>query len=335
MFCAHAAAELPEARPESEFRAGCLQELSVPASGMRPVPGAPAEPEALRGMPGRLSPALGEPYDPSIALNFSYDRTQTPLNTLVVAGVPTVLTSTTALQARFAQAFTSGTSVSVSFNNQKQRSSQQFLRFNPAFVSSFSLTITQQLLNGAGFDVNRRFLTVAESGRKITTEAVRQQVMTTLSQAETLYWDLVSARDNVLVAEKSLQVAQQLYEDNREREEAGALSKIEVFTAASEVSARRRDLIAARTVYDLRETELKNTLTRDVAKVVASVRVEPTDPLPDPHAESVPAASGHAGPRTREPAGAPSGGSQPSQPGRGDPIHRRPPQAEPGAFRNG
>ncbi len=227
-------------------------------------------------------------FDPSIALNFSYDRTESPLNTLVVAGVPTVLTSTTALQARFAQAFTSGTSVSVSLNNQKQTSSQQFLRFNPAIVSSFSLIVTQQLLNGAGFDVNRRFLTIAERGKKITTEAVRQQVMTTLSQAETLYWDLVAARDNVLVSEKSLQVAEQLYEDNREREAAGALSKIEVFTAASEASARRRDLIAARTVFELRETDLKTAVTRDVARIVESVRVEPTDSLPDPRTQPVP-----------------------------------------------
>ena len=52
-------------------------------------------------------------YDPSLALNLSFDRTTSPLNTLVVAGVPSVTTSTTALQARFAQAFTTGTSVSV------------------------------------------------------------------------------------------------------------------------------------------------------------------------------------------------------------------------------
>ncbi len=243
------------------------------------------------GITGSARQVVARPrgtFDPSIALNWSYDRTQSPLNTLVVAGVPTVLTSTTALQARFAQAFTSGTSVTVSFNNQKQTSSQQFLRFNPAVVSSFSLIVTQQLLNGAGFDVNRRFLTIAERGKEITTQAVRQQVMTTLSQAETLYWDLVAARDNVLVAEKSLQVAEQLHEDNREREAIGALSKIEVFTAASEVYARRRDLIAARTVFELRETDLKASLTRDVARIAASVRVEPTDSLPDPRTQPLP-----------------------------------------------
>jgi outer membrane protein TolC len=227
-------------------------------------------------------------YDPSLALNFSYDRTTSPLNTLVVAGVPAVRTSTTALQARFAQAFTTGTSVSVSFNNQRQVSTQEFLRFNPSDVSSFSLVVTQQLLNGFGRNVNRRFLTVAEAGERIARESIRLQVSTSLAETEAMYWDLVAARENVRVAERALAVSEQFLQDNREREAIGTVSGIEVLTAASEASARRRDLIAAQTVYDRREADLKNALTRDVSKILSSVRLEPVDPLPDPSRESVP-----------------------------------------------
>ncbi|MFB3903544.1 MAG: TolC family protein [Acidobacteriota bacterium] len=221
-------------------------------------------------------------YDPSIALNFSVDKTTSPLNTVVVAGLPSVETSTTALQARFAQAFTTGTSVSVSFNNQRQNSTQRFLRFNPSVVSTFSLVVTQQLMNGFGRGVNRRFLTVAERGKRISAEAARQQVMTTLSQAESLYWDLVAARDNVEVARQALAVAEQLLRDNTIREELGAISRMEVFTAASEVAARRRDLIAAQAVFDSREADLKNLLTRDFAKASESIRIDPIDSLPEP-----------------------------------------------------
>jgi len=237
------------------------------------------------GITGNARQVVARPrgsYDPSIALNFSVDKNTSPLNTLVVAGLPSVETSTTAIQARFAQAFTTGTSVSVSFNNQRQNSTQRFLRFNPAVVSAFSLTVTQQLMNGYGREVGGRFLEVAERGKRISAEATRQQVMTTLSQAESLYWDLVAARDNVRVAQQALSVAQQLLEDNTAREELGALSKMEVFTAASEAAARRRDLIAAQAVFDSREADLKSLLTRDFAKVFQSVRLDPTDSLPDP-----------------------------------------------------
>jgi outer membrane protein TolC len=227
-------------------------------------------------------------YDPSLALNFSVDRTTSPLNTLVVAGVPTVTTSTTALQARYAQAFTAGTTISVSFNNQRQSSTQRFLRYNPAFVSSFSFIVTQQLLNGFGFDVNRRFLTVAENGRKIARELLRQQVLETLSGVESIYWDLVAARENVRVTENALAVARQMYEDNREREAAGALAGIDVVTAASEVSSRQRDLIAAQTVMQQREADLKASLTRRMTDAVESARIEPGDELPDPQADVIP-----------------------------------------------
>ncbi len=227
-------------------------------------------------------------YDPSVAFSFSVDKNASPLNTLVVAGLPSVETSTTALQARFAQAFTTGTSVTVSFNNQRQKSTQKFLRFNPSVVSAFSLTVTQQLMNGYGKEVNGRFLTVAERGKRIAAEAARQEVMTTLSQAESLYWDLVAARDDVRVAQEALAVAQQLLEDNTAREEMGALSKMEVFTAASEAAARRRDLVATQAVFDLREADLKALLTRDFARVFESVRLDPVDSLPDPVMENPP-----------------------------------------------
>ena len=103
--------------------------------------------------------------------------------------------------------------------------------------------------------------------------------MTTLSEAESAYWDLVAARDNVRVAQQALAVAQQLLEDNTAREEMGALSKMEVFTAASEAAARRRDLVAAQAVFDLREADLKALLTRDFDKVFESIRLDPVDTL--------------------------------------------------------
>jgi outer membrane protein len=227
-------------------------------------------------------------YDPSIAVNFSLDKTSSPLNTLVVAGVPEVGTRTTALQARYAQAFTSGTSVSISFNNQRQSSSQLFLRFNPAVVSSFSLVVTQQLLNGFGREVNRRYITVAENSRTIAREELRRQTIVTLAEAESLYWELVAARENVRVAERALAVARQLHEDNRKREEIGTISGIEVVTAASEVSARQRDLVAAQAVFEMRNAELLSMLSRQPGGTTGTVRIEASDPLPDPAASPLP-----------------------------------------------
>lgn len=221
-------------------------------------------------------------FDPSIILNFSIDHTASPLNTIRVSGIPNVITSTTALQTRYVQAFTTGTSISISFNNQRQGSNQEFLRFNPSFISSFSFSFTQQLLNGFGWAVNRRFLDVANNGRQIAEETFRLQVNTTLAQARSLYWDLVAARDDVRAAEKSLAVARQLYEDNKARLEIGTVAGIDVVTTESEVAARTRDLVIAQTSFQMSQEQIKTVLSRELDPALASAAIEATDPLPDP-----------------------------------------------------
>ena len=133
-------------------------------------------------------------FDPSLRVSFSLDRTPSPLNTLVVAGVPQVTTHTAAASVSYSQAFPSGTSISASFGFQRQSSTQLHLLYDPAFTPGLTFTVAQQLLNGFGFKVNRALITVAENERAIERESFREQVITTLASAENAYWDLISAR---------------------------------------------------------------------------------------------------------------------------------------------
>jgi outer membrane protein TolC len=227
-------------------------------------------------------------YDPSFSIGFNVDRTTSPLNSVVVSGLPKVTTNSTALQTRFSQAFTSGSSLSVSFNNMRQESTQRFLRFNPDFVSRLSISLTQNLLSGFGRDVGRRFLEVAKNETEIVKEVVRLQVNTTLAQAQSTYWDLVAARENVRVVEQSLAVAQQLRDDNKTREEIGTVSGLDVVTAESEVASRLRDLASAKAALQMREVDLKSIMSRNLAGLLQSMQIEPTDSLPDPKDGDIP-----------------------------------------------
>jgi outer membrane protein TolC len=227
-------------------------------------------------------------YDPSLAIGFSLDRTTSPLNSVIVSGLPQVQTSSTALLARYSQAFTTGSGISVSFNNMRQNSSQLNFLYNPNFTSQLSISFTQQLLNGFGFDVGRRFLEVAKNETEIMNEIVRLQVNTTLAQAQNNYWDLVAARENVRVAEESLEVARRLYQNNQQKEEIGSASGLDVITANSELAARERDLAGAQAAMQMREVELKNVISKDLAAILDSNQIEPADPLPDPKDSDIP-----------------------------------------------
>src|ERR1041385_6824164 len=61
-------------------------------------------------------------FDPSINFNFSLDRTYSPLNTLQVAGVPKVATTSTAFSGSYAQLFPTGTSFFYSLDGIRQNS---------------------------------------------------------------------------------------------------------------------------------------------------------------------------------------------------------------------
>ncbi len=227
-------------------------------------------------------------YDPSITIGFSIDRTTTPLNTIVVSGLPEVSTASTALLARYSQAFTTGSSFSIGFNNMRQSSTQRFLLYNPSFVSQLSLSFTQQLLSGFGRAVGKRFHEVAKNEETIMKETVRLQVNTTLAQAQITYWDLVAARENVRVAEQSLEVAQHLFENNKIKEEIGAASGLDIVTAESEVATRQRDLVTARAVLQMREVDLKNVISKNLAELLSSIQIEATDALPEPKDGDIP-----------------------------------------------
>jgi outer membrane protein TolC len=227
-------------------------------------------------------------YDPSLSLGFSMDRTDSPLNSIIVSGLPDVVSNTTAFQARFSQAFTTGSSLSVTFNNMRQNSTQTRLLYNPDFVSQFSISLTQNLLSGFGRTIGRRFLEVAKIETKIMQENVRLQVNTTLAQAQSTYWDLVAARDNVRLAERSLAVARKFLEDTKTKEELGNASGLDIITADAEVAARQRDCATAEAALQMREVDLKNMISKNLADLLNSIQIEPTDALPDPKDSDTP-----------------------------------------------
>ncbi len=66
-------------------------------------------------------------FDPTLNVNFSYDRVTSPLNSKVVSGIYNVTGQTTAFTTSYAQLFSLGTSFSLTLNGQRQSSTQQNL----------------------------------------------------------------------------------------------------------------------------------------------------------------------------------------------------------------
>ena len=227
-------------------------------------------------------------FDPSLSINFSFDRAVSPLNTTVVAGLPTVVTDSTAASAQYAQLLPDGTSYFATLSVIRQLTTQQHLQFNPAFISRFTSGFNQPLLNGRGLIPNMRFVYVAQNNLKTSEQIFRLQVANTIVQVEDAYWDLASLSQAVHVAEESLAAANALYENNRQRLDAGVAAQLDVVTSQAQVSASQRDLIVAQTNLKIGEAQLKNMLSKKVDAQLDSAEVVITDRLPEPQESDIP-----------------------------------------------
>lgn len=243
---------------------------------------------SISGLQRSLSLQPRGAYDPALIFNVSWDRTASPLNTLIVAGSPVVSTNTAFYQFGWQQAFTTGTSFSVQVSNQRQYSTQQALIYDPDVITRMSVNFIQELTNGFGLTVNRRFEIVARNDIKIARNWFLQQVNTTVAQAEDSYWDLVSAQEQIAATQEALQAAQKLYEDNKIREQAGTLAPVDVVAAQAQVASAQRDLIVAQTNFQQQELALKMFFSKEISDALGDARIVATDALPSPQESDVP-----------------------------------------------
>jgi outer membrane protein TolC len=219
-------------------------------------------------------------YDPSITGSIGAEHQTSPLANLQIYGVPLLQLNTGQANLTYSQAFATGTSFSVEFNNSRQTTNSPFFNLSPVLTSMYRVTIQQQLLAGFGFGPNLRYLRIANNNRKISDIAFKDQVITTVTQIENIYWDLVNAYEQAQVSEQSLAFAQQSFDTAKKQLQLESIPAMEVMRAEAEVSRRDQDLTVARTTLQLQELLIKNALTKSLDDpVLEAMPVIPTDRL--------------------------------------------------------
>ncbi len=242
----------------------------------------------ITGGGGAVSVGAAGAFDPSVSFGFSYDHVTSPLNSLVVSGIPTTVSEATSLSFSYAQAFTNGASYSVSFSGLRQGTTQQNTLFNPDVTSRLSIGFNQPLLNSRGYLPNMRFMFVARTNLGTAMEVFRQQVITSVATMENSYWDLAAFQLNVQVAQNSLTVSKALLEENRKQEEIGTMSQLDVVTAESQVAAANRDLILAQTALEQQVTTVKQLISKKDDAALDAATIVVTDQMPLPRESDLP-----------------------------------------------
>ena len=148
--------------------------------------------------------------------------------------------------------------------------------------------------------MNGRNIRVQKNNMKATDLQFKQQVITTVTAALNLYWDLVSFNQDVKAREQEVATAEQLLKNNQEQVRIGTLAEIEVTRAQSQLYAARQDLVISQTNLLQQETVLKNALSRAgvATSDLADVHIIPLDIITIP-AEDEPASDRTNWSRTR------------------------------------
>ena len=219
-------------------------------------------------------------FDPAITASVGAEHQTSPQASLQIYGVPSLQLNTGQANVSYSQAFATGTSFSVQFNNNSQTNNSPFYNLSPTLTSMYQFSFQQQLLAGFGFGPNLRYLRIANNNKRISDIAFKDQVIVTVTQIENIYWDLVNAYEQTQVSEQSLAFAQQSLDTAKKQLQLDSIPEMDVMRAEAEVSKRDQDLTVARTTLQLQELLIKNALTRRLDDpVLEAVPVVPTDRL--------------------------------------------------------
>jgi outer membrane protein len=213
--------------------------------------------------------------DPVISSNIELQRQRTPQTSTFS---PSSTTNSDSYNFTYNQGFATGTTLQVGFNNSRITSDSPFSDYSPQLGSSFTATVTQPLLQGAGIFVNKRYIYQAMNNRRITDSTFRQQILYTVNQVENIYWGLVNAYEDVQAKERALEQTTKVSADNRKQLEIGTMAPLDVLNADQSVASDKQALINSQSALNFQQQIIKQAIARnlnDPALVAAAVI--PTD----------------------------------------------------------
>jgi outer membrane protein len=266
-----------------------LSGVSVNTNGA-PAGGGVGGVSAGGGVITQLGPSLLS-FDPSFFGYANFQHATSPFSNTVLVGTNALVTDVKTFEAQYSQNWSTGTTLALTFASTYNKVTSNDYSLNPFTNGDLDLYVTQNLLQGFGKAVNGRNIRVQKNNMKATDLQFKQQVVTTVTAALNLYWDLVSFDQDLKARQEEVATAQQLLDNNQQQVRIGTLAEIEVTRAQSQLYTAKQDLVVSETNLLQQETVLKNALSRTgiATSDLADVHVVPLDTITIPAKDELPA----------------------------------------------
>lgn len=158
---------------------------------------------------------------------------------------------------------------------------------NPAVGPYMYVYVRQPLLQGFGTRLNNRIIRIGTINTTASRERFRSQLLDLCAGVLNLYWDLVSARDEVQVRQRALEITQKFYDDTKYEISVGAIGAFELTRAEAEVATRRQAVVISQEAVDQRAIALKQVLTHTEDPALEEAQIFPLDPIEVPETDDL------------------------------------------------
>jgi len=223
------------------------------------------------------------PFDPLLTSGFSDSRTKSPTSTqLQGASILDTLSQTT--QIGYGQVFQTGTNFQGSFVANKTSTNSSYNFLNPSLGTTLQFTVTQPLLRNRGLFPNRAPILIAQRNLKQAHSSFVGEVNDVVLQIVGNYWNVVLARENLSVQQRSLDEAQASYDHDKKALSLGALPPLDIYRSESQVASRRVGVIQAEYAVKQAEDQFRQGIGADLDPAIRVLDLELTD-RPEPVGE--------------------------------------------------
>src|SRR5215510_228932 len=198
-------------------------------------------------------------YDPALTASLFYDRSQTPVASLLAGGADGRLKTTDfAGTSKITQRLPwQGGSVQAVFDQSRATSQNLFNSLNPQYTTSLSVEFSQPLFRNRRIDEPRRQIKIAKKRLDLSDSQFRQRAIEIVAKVERAYWDLVFALRDEEIKRESVELARTQLAHNQRLVEQGALAPVDVVSARVEVERRTDEAEAAVEAIQRAENALK------------------------------------------------------------------------------
>ena len=219
-------------------------------------------------------------FDPLVTSSFSDNRAKSPTITQI-QGAPVLDTLSQATTLGYTKTFQTGTNFQSSFSASKLSTNSILSTLNPSIATDLQFTATQPLLRNFGLFPNLAHILIAQRNLKQARASFQGEVNDIILRTVENYWNVILARESLVVQRKSFEEAQKSYDHDKKALGLGALPPLDIYRSESQVASRRVGVIQAEYALKQAEDQFRQIVGADLDPAIRVLDLELID-QPEP-----------------------------------------------------